>query len=59
MRKIEKRINIKRNKGYFEEMKLRNTTWTEREQQNVQLVKYIRKEFKPYTSACRDSIGMI
>jgi hypothetical protein len=31
MRKIEKRINIKRNKGYFEEeMKLRNTTWTER-----------------------------
>jgi len=32
MRKIEKRINIKRNKGYFEEMKLRNTTWTEREQ---------------------------
>jgi len=61
IRKIEKKIHRKKNKEYFEEnMKQIEKLHRQKESRRMyKLVNDIRNEFKPYTTACRDSTGMV
>ena len=61
MRKIEKKIHRKKKRAYFEEQmkQVKKLHGQKKSRIMHQLVSDVRKEFKPYMTARRDSTGMI
>jgi hypothetical protein len=61
MRRIEKRLHRKKKREYYEEqMKQVENLHTQKESRRpYRLVSNIRKDFRPYTKACRDNNGQI
>jgi exonuclease VII large subunit len=61
MRKIEKKIHRKKNKEFFEE-KMKQVEKLHEQKESKRMYRLVNdngKQFKPCTTACRDSTGLI